>query len=134
MNAGAGGVVDGDSAGAGRGVRAIAGPYQTRMLRFKSAGPKQRYIGDRDGEVPDCRFVHGLLHEVCHGFFLLHNPRGCACCLHFPGNMTDDHTVGVGGYQPDFIGKRRNESHEKNFAYRCEPGGSFQMRSRLRRF
>jgi hypothetical protein len=32
---------------------------------------KRRYVGDRDGEVPDRRFVHGLLHEVCHGFFLL---------------------------------------------------------------
>ena len=34
-------------------------------------GVKRRYISDRDGEVPDRRFVHGLLHEVCHGFVLL---------------------------------------------------------------
>ena len=31
---------------------------------------KRRYVGDRDGEVPDCRLVHGLLHEVCHGYLL----------------------------------------------------------------
>ncbi len=29
-------------------------------------GVKRRYIGDRDGEVPDRRLVDGLLHEVCH--------------------------------------------------------------------
>ena len=32
---------------------------------------KRRYGGDRDCEVPDRRFVHGLLHEVCHGWYLL---------------------------------------------------------------
>ncbi|MCE5338434.1 MAG: hypothetical protein LLF90_07110 [Methanomicrobiaceae archaeon] len=32
---------------------------------------KRRYGGDRDGEVPDRRLVHGLLHEVCHGWYLL---------------------------------------------------------------
>ena len=32
-------------------------------------GVKRRYGGDRNGEVPDRRFVHGLLHEVCHGWF-----------------------------------------------------------------
>ena len=40
---------------------------------------KRRYGGDRDGEVPDRRFVHGLLHEVCHGWFSSrHNPLGRA--------------------------------------------------------
>ena len=38
-------------------------------------GVKRRYVGDRDGKVPDRRFVHGLLHEVCHGWFLL--PARC---------------------------------------------------------
>ena len=28
---------------------------------------ERRYIGERDGEVPDRRSVYGLLHEVCHG-------------------------------------------------------------------
>ena len=32
-------------------------------------GVKRRYVGDRDGEVPDRRLVDGLLHEVCHGWF-----------------------------------------------------------------
>ena len=32
---------------------------------------KRRYVGDRDGKVPDRRFVHGLLDEVCHGWLLL---------------------------------------------------------------
>ncbi|KAF5048443.1 hypothetical protein DSECCO2_450120 [anaerobic digester metagenome] len=39
------------------------------------------------------------------GFFSCTTLGGCACCLHFPGNMTDDHKVGAGGYQSDFIGK-----------------------------
>jgi len=38
-------------------------------------GVKRRYGGDRDSEVPDRRFVHGLLHEVCHGVLLL--PARC---------------------------------------------------------
>ncbi len=42
-------------------------------------GVKRRYVGDRDGEIPDCRLVHGLLHEVCHGWFSSrHNPLGRA--------------------------------------------------------
>ena len=48
-------------------------------------GGKRRYIGDRDGEVPDRRLVHGLLHEVCHGFHSLP--------ARLPGNMTDDYRV-----------------------------------------
>jgi len=30
---------------------------------------KRLYVRDRDSEIPDSRFVHGLLDEVCHGFF-----------------------------------------------------------------
>ena len=52
-------------------------------------GVKRRYVGDRDGEVPDRRLVHGSLHEVCHGFY---------SSLHAPGNMTDNYRVDVGGY------------------------------------
>jgi len=60
---------------------------------------KRRYVGDRDGEVPDRRLVDGLLHEVCHGWF--------SFCLYAPGNMTDNYRVDGGGYQSDFIGKDR---------------------------
>jgi len=34
-------------------------------------GVKRRYVGDRDGEVPDRRLVDGLLHEVCHDWYFL---------------------------------------------------------------
>ena len=74
---------------------------------------KRRYGGDRDGEVPDRRFVHGLLHEVCHVWYLLTaQPSGAVPSrkmlrifrgLHAPGNVTDDYRVYPGGYQPDFI-------------------------------
>jgi hypothetical protein len=63
-------------------------------------GVKRRYVGDRDGEVPDRRFVDGSLDKVCHGFSPCSLP-----CLYAPGNMTDDYRVDVGGYQSDFIGE-----------------------------
>ena len=52
-------------------------------------GGKRRYIGDRDGEVPNRRFVHGSLHEVCHDWL--------SFCQYAPGNMTDNYRVGGRG-------------------------------------
>jgi len=70
-------------------------------------GVKRRYGGDRDGEVPDRRFVHGLLHEVCHGVSLHcgttlrvvldRKTLRVFRSLHAPGNMTDNYRVGGGG-------------------------------------
>jgi len=65
---------------------------------------KRRYVGDGDSEVPDRRFVHGLQYEVCHGCVLLHNPWGGVPAAS-SRELTDDHTVGAGGYQSDFIGE-----------------------------
>ena len=59
-------------------------------------GVKRRYVGDRDGEVPDRRLVDSSLRKVCHGWLLL-----CGTTLSF---VPDGKMLGIFRGLPGFPG------------------------------